>query len=259
MCLALVVAAYGLSYFQKTARGHGQVNFIDQGIRLVCSPIAAASSGIVSGIQGFFTGALQGNRLQNENQMLKRQLENFKMYGETVSRLEKENSALRTEMDLDKTYQREKVVGRISGYFPNEFRITLDIGKNKGISEGMPAVCAQGLVGKVQVVGQRDCQVLLLTSSAMQLGGISTKYNPPPAGLIYGENASTLVMKFLTPDVPVVSGDTIVTSGFSTQIPRGIVIGRVLSAESMPELGSSRARILPAVNVGDLSEVVILK
>lgn len=226
---------------------------------MVCSPIASVSSSVVRSFQGFIGGAVNSSHLQEENLRLKRQLSTLSMYSETIPRLEREVDSLRQEMGLDKAYGREKVAASISGYFPQQNRITLNVGRNRGIKEGMPAVCAQGLVGKVQTVGLTDCQVLLLTSSAMQLGAIAIKYNPPAAGLIYGENSSTLVMKFLSPDVPVASGDIIWTSGFSTQIPRGIVIGRVLSAESLPELGSSRARILPAVNVGDLREVVVLK
>jgi len=257
--LALVAAAIILSIFQKNARGNGGISFIDQGIRLACSPIASVSSNLVGGVQTFFTGAIHSSHLQDENLRLKRELANLSMYADTEKRLQREVDTLRVEMGLDKTYGREKVVANISGYFPQQNRITLDVGRNKGIKEGMPAVCAHGLVGKVQTVGVNDCQVLLVTSAAMQLGAIAPKYNPPAAGLLYGENSSTLVMKFLSPDVPVTSGDIITTSGFSTQIPRGIVIGRVLSAESLPELGSSRARIFPAVNVGDLSVVVILK
>ncbi|MBI1331247.1 MAG: hypothetical protein GC165_00035 [Armatimonadetes bacterium] len=259
MILALVAVTIGLSILQKNARNKGAVSLPDQAVRLVCRPVASASTAVVVGIKDFVFGAIYSSRLKAENQRLNRSLENYALYGETVSRLEKEVNSLRVEMDLDKTYQRPKVVGSITGYFPQQNRVTLDIGKNKGVAAGMPAVCAQGLIGTVQTVGVNDCQVLLITSSAMQLGAIATKYDPPAAGLIYGENSSTLLMKFLSPDVPVASGDVIYTSGFSPQIPRGIVIGRVLSAESMPELGSSRARILPAVNVGELREVVILK
>ena len=257
--MGLVLFAFVLSFLQSKARAGGKISFTDQAVRLVCTPIASVSGSMVRGVTGFFSGALHSRGLQEENKMLRRQLETLSLYAETIPRLEREVNSARAEMQLDKTYQREKVVAQISGYFPQESRITLNVGRDRGITEGMPAVCAQGLVGKVQAVGLKDCQVLLLTSSAMQLGGIASKYNPPPAGLIHGENSPTLVMKFLTPDCPVSSGDIIYTSGFSTQIPKGIVIGRVLSAESLPEMGSSRARIFPAVSSGELSAVVILK
>ncbi len=248
-----------MSLLQRNAKAQGGISFVDQAFRLVCSPIASVTSGTVNGISGYVSGAVSGSHLQEDNNRLKRQIASLSMYSETIASLQKEVDSLRIELGLDKTYQREKVVADITGYFPQQNKLTLNAGRNKGIKEGMPAVCAQGLIGKVQTVGTRDCQVILLTSPSMQLGAIALKYSPPPAGLIYGENSSTLLMKFSNPDVPVASGDIVFTSGFGDLIPRGIVIGRVLSAESMPELGSSRARIFPAVNVGDLREVVILK
>ncbi|MEI8282298.1 MAG: rod shape-determining protein MreC [Armatimonadota bacterium] len=204
-------------------------------------------------------GAVHGGRLQQENLRLNRQLSTLMLYAETTTRLEKEVDSLRKLEGLEATYHHEKVVADIDGYFPQQNRITVLAGHDKGIKEGMPAICAQGLIGRVQTVGAKDCQVILLTSSLVQFGAIALKYTPPQAGLISGENTATLMLKFATPTVPVSTGDIIYTSGFYKGVPRGIVIGRVLSAESLPEMGSSRARVFPAVNVGELREVVILK
>lgn len=173
--------------------------------------------------------------------------------------MEKEVDSLRKLEGMEATYHHQKIVADIDGYYPQQNRITVLAGRDKGIQEGMPAVCAQGLIGRVQTVGLKDCQVILLTSSLVQFGAIAPKYSPAPAGLISGENTSTLILKFSNPTVPVATGDIITTSGFYKGVPKGIVIGRVLSAESLPEMGSSRARVFPAVNVGELREVVILK
>lgn len=181
------------------------------------------------------------------------------MYSETVSSLQKEVDSARKLDELLPTYKHEKVIADIDGFFPQQHRITVLAGRDKGIKEGMPAVCAQGLIGRVQTVGLKDCQVLLLTSSTVQFGALAPNYNPPPAGLISGENTATLLLKFASPKCPVVSGDAITTTGFYKGVPKGIMIGRVISAEALPDLGSSRARVLPAVNVGELREVVILK
>jgi rod shape-determining protein MreC len=181
------------------------------------------------------------------------------MYAETIATLQREVDSSRQLNNLLPTYGHEKVVADINGFFPQQNRITVAAGRDKGIKEGMPAVCAQGLVGRVQTVGLKDCQVILLTAPNVQFGAIARDYTPPPAGLISGENSPTLLLKFSTPTVPVVSGDIITTTGFYSGVPRGIIIGRVTTAEALPDQGSSRARVLPAVNVGELREVVILK
>jgi rod shape-determining protein MreC len=248
-----------MTILQRNARSQGGISFIEQAVRMACTPVARLSAGTFDGVSGFFAGASRGSRLQEENKRLKRQLDTVSMYVETITRLEKEVDLIRKSVQLDPAYQREKVIASIDGFFPQQNRITVAAGKDKGIKEGMPAVCAQGLIGRVQTVGLKDCQVLLLTSPLVQYGAIAPKYSITPAGLISGENSATLMLKFANPVVPVVSGDIITTSGFYKGIPKGIIIGRVISAESLPEMGSSRARVLPAVNVGDLREVVILK
>ena len=217
------------------------------------------SAGIFDGTRGYFVGALQGGKLRDENLRLRRELALLNTYGETIGMYQKDVDSLRKLAGVDPTYKHEKVVADIDGYFPQQNRITVAAGRDKGIKEGMPAVCALGLVGRVQTVGLKDCQVLLLTSSSVQFGAIAPKYSPAAAGLISGENSQTLMLRFAEPHVPVSSGDVITTSGFYSGVPKGIPIGRVISAESMPEMGSSRARVLPAVNVGELREVVILK
>ncbi len=181
------------------------------------------------------------------------------MYSETITTLEREVDSLRKSEGLAPTYKHVKVVADINGYFPQQNRLTVLAGQDKGIKEGMPAVCAQGLVGRVQSVGLKDCQIILLTAPTVQFGALGRDYNPHPAGIIAGDNSPTLLLKFANPKVPVATGDIIITSGFSKTVPKGIIIGRVITAEALPELGSSRARVLPAVNVGELREIVILK
>jgi cell shape-determining protein MreC len=51
----------------------------------------------------------------------------------------------------------------------------------------------------------------------------------------------------------------IVTSGLSPRIPYGLVIGRVISAEDDPDYGTRRATIDPALDIGTIREVQILK
>jgi rod shape-determining protein MreC len=257
--LGLLVAGAGLSYIQTSARVKGKESFFDIGIRTVCSPVGQLSGAIADSFQGFFSGAFRSGSLQEENEKLKRQISYLSLYSENISRLEREINSLRSLNELSKTYQREKVFTDIIGYFPLENRITLSAGANKGIRPGMPVVSAEGLVGRIQTVGPNESQALLLTSAATKIGAVSPNHNPAPAGLLVGENSQTLVISFQTAEAPVQNGDLITTPPFSDKVPGGIVIGRVISVESLPEIGASRARVLPAANVGNLREVVIIK
>ena len=232
-------------------------------IRTICQPVAAASNKTYLGIAGFFSGALEGNKHALENERLKRQLDALSLYDGQIKDLEFQVDSLRELMEIEKTFNRPKVLADVIYYSAIEDRITIAAGTNKGIEPGMVVVCAAGLVGRVQTVAPRECQALLLTAPSFQIGATALDYNPSPYGLIRGDDTETLIMGFQDEKPPVKSGDTIITSGFSEKlprgIPRGIVIGRVLNTEPRPEVGASRAIVLPKVNPGNLREVVILK
>lgn len=248
-----------LSVWQNNARSHGSVTLVDQLIRSVCSPVSVSSGAVGRALNDYTMGAIRGSHLQDENARLKRQLNALSMYSDTVQRLQSEVDSLRKLQGLPETYNKQKIRTDITGFFLNQNRLTIGVGRNKGIKVGMPVVCADGLVGTIQAVGPSDAQVRLLTTAGVQLSAIIPSHTPPAKGLLIGNNSSTLQMSFPSATTTVVSGDIVTTSGFSVVIPRGIPIGRILTVESQPELGSSRAKILPAVDVSTLREVVVLK
>jgi rod shape-determining protein MreC len=123
----------------------------------------------------------------------------------------------------------------------------------------MAVECPEGLVGTVQIVDSSRCQVQLLSSAGLTIGALDKDRNPPPEGLLSGESTSKLRLIFLDPEVPVTVGDHIVTSGHSEHIPKDILIGKVIAVDFNPEFGTRRATVFPAVQVGNLREVSVLK
>lgn len=240
-------------------KNKGQISPVDTVIRTVQSPLANLTAVIAERTSGLFRGAMSGDELKYENEKLRRQVNSMLLYTERESRLESEINNLRALNGLGATYLREKVITDITGYFPASHTLKIAAGSSKGIKEGMPVVSSEGLIGRVQAVSGNESQVVLVTSSAFVIGGIATNHNPPPAGLLKGENAPTLVLTLQSSESTIGSGDTIYTTGFSPLTPRGIAIGRVLSIEKLADIGTTRARVLPIASVGNLREVVVLK
>lgn len=258
-----MVLGFAISYVQTSQRNAGRTSPLDLVVRTICQPIALLSNRSYLAVSGFLSGALNGDKYALENERLKRQLDALSLYEDQIKDLEFQVDSLRQLAELEKTFERPKVRADVIYYSAIEDRITIAAGTNKGIEPGMVVVCAAGLVGRVQTVAPRECQALLLTAPTFQVGATALGYNPAPFGLIRGDNSETLILGFQTEKPPVKSGDIIITSGFSDKLPRGIprniVIGRVLNTETRPEIGASRAIVLPKVNAGNLREVVILK
>ena len=258
-----MILGFAISYVQSSQRNNGKTSPLDLVVRTICQPIATVSNKTFQALAGFLSGAVQGDRYALENERLKRQLDSLSLYDDKIKDLEFQVDSLRQLAELEKTFDRPKVLADVIYYSSIEDRITIAAGTNKGIEPGMVVVCAAGLGGRVQTVAPRECQALLITAPSFQIGATALGYNPSPYGLIRGDDTETLILGFQDDKPPVKSGDIIVTSGFSEKlprgIPRGIVIGRVLNTETRPEVGASRALILPKVNPGNLREVVILK
>lgn len=254
----LLLVSVGLHFLQKSSISSGRLSPLDWLVRAVNTPVADSSRIVAQKISGFILGAIDGEQLRLENQRLRRLVASFALYQETVDRYQKEIDSLRKLEGMDATYRRKKQIAAITGYFPATSSLKIAAGSSLGVKVGMPVVSVEGLIGKIQAVSGRESHVQLVSSSEFTVGGIATIHNPPPTGLVKGDFTSTLNFTLQSAESILASGDIVYTTGFSELIPRGIPIGRVISVKKEPELGLTRARLLPSANIGNLREVVVL-
>jgi rod shape-determining protein MreC len=211
-----------------------------------------------NGLLDFAHGIANARTLSAENARMKSELAALRLYDQTVRQLTAEIESLRSLVKLP-SFSKQRVMAEVTGYFPNENRLTLNVGSANGVRAGMPAVTPEGLLGLVKAVEANSCSVLLLTAPSLKIGALVIDRNPPSAGLLRGDGDGGYVLEFQDPKVPVKTGDTVTTAGFSEKIPRGIPVGRVLVTETDIDFGLLRARVLPAVSLGRVREVAVLK
>lgn len=130
-----------------------------------------------------------------------------------------------TRSRQDEEYLAADVIGRdISGF---RRVIFINRGARDGITEGMPVVTDQGLVGRVTQVSATAAQVLLITDTISAVSALVQRSRIE--GSIIGQLTGTLRMTFLDLGGDIVEGDTIITSGLGGNLPEGILIGQVTS------------------------------
>jgi rod shape-determining protein MreC len=257
--ILLIVTGVALGRLQTAHRTVGRVDPISSVLQTVVSPISRPMGSLATSGNDFFAGLFSARQLSIENQRLRALAQSAALYTEQIQRLDAEIERLRTLEAMGPIPGKTRIPAQVIGFAFYENRLTLDVGSKQGVEVGCPVEAPDGLVGTVQVVEPNRCQVLLLTSRGLKIGAIDLSRNPPPAGLLQGESSSTLVLTFQDPKAPVEIGDKIVTFGASERIPRGILIGRVISVATDEEFGSLRAIIDPAVSVGQLREVHVLR
>jgi rod shape-determining protein MreC len=201
----------------------------------------------------------EGDRLAQENDLLRARLSALSLYEERIGLLEDEVENMRSLSKLNPLPGHERVAADVVGFAQYEGRITLSVGQEKGILPNMPVICADGLVAIVQTTWKGGCQAELITNVGVQVGGLDLSRKPATEGILRGRDPSTLVLTFFDPNAPAKPGDVVVTSGHSDRIPRLLNIGKIISVEDDVDYGIRRATVVPFMNPGLLKEVQILK
>lgn len=254
----LCVLGVFLGRMQDGARSKDGVDFLGDLIQSSVRPAAGALSSGLNGLADTWEGITSGDDLVRRNRRLEQQVRAASLYDANVMRLQAEVDSLRRMLDLPVIGARDKVAADVIGYFPRENRITISAGSNTGIRSGSPVITGDGLVGVVSSVSGNQSQVVLLGNSRLQIGGITSSATPA-AGLLRGESSQSLLLEIPEMSARVAVGETVQTTGFSEKIPKGIVIGTVVSVEDEIQFGRKVARVKPSVQVAGIREVLVLR
>ena len=105
--------------------------------------------------------------------------------------------------------------------------LTLDKGRKQGISPGQGVIAENGIVGLVINVSESFSVALSLLNNRWSISS-KLKRNDYFGSLIWdGGDYRYAELKEIPFHVPLVIGDTIVTSGFSSIFPEGLMIGTI--------------------------------
>jgi rod shape-determining protein MreC len=258
LLIGFIFLGAGLGRLQTIARTRGHIDPVSSVVQFFINPVAIPTGRMFVHLSEFTSGLLRARSLAIENAALKSQLVGFEAYSERVDFLNSQIEGYRKLLDLPPS-NRKAVNLDVIGIAKEDGSLILDGGSELGIKPDLPVVNGEGLVGFVQTVSRGECRVAMLTAYGVEIFGVDGSRTPPEEGLIRGSGESTLTMRMLNPKDPVASGDTILTSLKSKNIPGGEVVGRVISVENDPFYGTHRLTLDPAVNLGTVHEVQVLE
>ncbi len=257
--IALCAVGVVLGRMQTSARTAGRTDLASGVIKTLIDPIALPISAGGQNFHDFRVGIFSGGSLRDENRRLRAIAQSAELYTRRVEALEIENEELRKLMKLAEPIGKIKIPARIVHVAPRENRITINAGSKDLVKPGLPVIAGEGLVGVVQTVDEGTAQVLLLTSPPPFKIGAKVLRDPPAFGLLHGEAADRLSVEFMEANTPIEVDDWVVTSGFSEQIPPNIPIGRIVQFRKDEEFGTRVAQVFPAVQIGRIRDVVVLR
>ena len=167
-------------------------------------------------------------RIYEQNQELRRELQQMKAWKEAALQLEQQNAKLldlnNVRLDPKLTY----VTGVVLADSGSPFRqsVLLNIGKRDGIVDGWATTDGLGLVGRISGVGSNTARVILLTDSNSR---IPVTIQPSgQRGILSGDNTGLPPLEFIESPDAVRPGDRVVSSGDGGVFPAGILVGTVV-------------------------------
>jgi rod shape-determining protein MreC len=135
--------------------------------------------------------------------------------------------------------------------------LTVDRGSDDGVAPMMPVVVAEGVVGRVHAVAGHSADVLVLTdlnsSVAVRVERTRARANVRGMG-----KPDLCRLDYALRVEDVIEGDPLVTSGTDGVFPRGLPVGKVTQLDRRQHGLFLDARVVPAVDVTRLEEVLVL-
>ena len=165
--------------------------------------------------------------LYEQNQELRRELQQMKSWKEAALQLEQENARLLdlNNLQLDPKLTHISSIVLADSGSPFRQSVLINVGLQDGIQDGWAAMDGLGLVGRISGVGSKTARVLLLTDTASIIP--ATIQPSGQQALIAGDNTIAPTIEFLEDADLVRPGDRIETSGSGGIFPPNLLIGRL--------------------------------
>jgi rod shape-determining protein MreC len=154
----------------------------------------------------------------------------------------------------ESTYKAASVIGRDPSPFLHY--IIINRGSNDDIRRGMPVVTNQGLVGRIDAVIADAARVQLITDPGSSVNVYLQ--NADTNAVLYGSVTGDVSIDLISQNATIESGDVILTSGLGGGYPADLIIGQVVTLQSLEFELFQQATVQPAVDFSRLEIVLVI-
>jgi len=222
-------------------------------------------------LPGLYRSASNVNQIYNDNknsedlnvkvEELSKEIARLSVFDSRCSEIAEENRKLRETLNFLDTNDFEAVaVGVISRETTIEDNSVLIInqGSRSGIYSGLGVVNEEGIIiGKVVEVKDSISKICLTNSPNCQLAASIQNQNKTQ-GITDGDLGLTIKMNYIPQLEEINIGDTVITSGLGDNIPRGLVIGKVMQIQNDSNDVWQSATIEPLANLNNLTVLSVI-
>lgn len=258
LAVAFVFIVASLVFLSYHLMRPGQVGFFQKVVMETASPLEKGIHSTFRGLRGVWDRYLFLVGLESENRGLKKKIAELQNEINSYREMYYEVGRLKKILSLEETMIYSTVAARVvSNERSSLFKtIIIEKGTDDGVTEGLPVVTQQGIVGRTIESSWNVSRVLLVTDYNSNIDALVQ--GSRAQGILQGGGQQLSRLKYVQRTDEVKAGDTVVTSGLGGIFPKGLVLGTVVTAEKRETGLFQHVEVMPAVDFTKLEEVLVL-
>lgn len=257
----IVMAVVGLLIFFHFL---GILNPVEKAIVFALKPFTNSLYSAGSNIGRFYQNREDRDFLLNQVNILEQEKNQLLKENIQLKFLEEENKELRQQLNFLEEHKFKYVLANVvsqgvfSGIEKNEKMIIIDKGSSQGVFPGLPLVNSEGvIIGKVFEVKDGISKAYLIIDERCKLAA-TIQGEEETLGTTEGDFGLTIRMGFIPQTKNILSGDVVVTSGLENNIPKGLILGRVIQVKKENNDVWQSAVIEPVVDLDNIEIVSVI-
>ncbi|WP_027092681.1 rod shape-determining protein MreC [Cohnella thermotolerans] len=225
----------------------------------------------VGAVTEFFRDLGRLSDVYKENEQLRLTVAQYTQDKIRYNQLESENARLKDELGFTERqkqlYNYKYLIAQVVASSSNPYDKTIKInrGAHDGVKPKMAVQTVDGLVGIVSKVSEFTSTVMPITeldptsSDRISISATVLGKEDQTFGIVdYDKERNMLQMSKIDENAPIKEGDLVITSGLVNVLPKGILIGTVVSTQ-VGDFGLTHtATIKPAAKFDHLTEVFVV-
>lgn len=258
--LILLILA-SLTLLTLDYRDAGPVQGIRSGAATVFSPFRGFGDTVATPFRNGWNGIFGYDDLEDENDELRRQIDELRGQEIEEAAAAEENDELRRTADLPVSADIPRVTAEVVSAPLTDFDSSVEINKGSGdgIRRGMAVITDAGLVGRVTRVSGGRSRIILVTDPDFSGLGVRLVEAGDVGVATGGTDGNLRVEDGIEADTAVERGDDVVTSGYEiSDYPGNVPVGSVLSVGRTTDQTEQTLVIEPSADLDALRFVSVL-
>lgn len=241
---------------------NNKVSYLESVTSAIFTPIQRVFTDLKNRINKNTTYFSDMESIIAENEDLKEENSYLESVRRELEKIKADNITLQQYMNLTEKYAAYTTIPAdvinkdISNYSST---LIINAGTNDDVRENMTVISDKGLVGHVISVTEKTAkvQVIIDAASTVSCSISTTGESVICKGTL--ENNQVLRVSYIPPDVELIQGDSVSTSGLGGIYSKGIHIGTITDIITTSNITDRYAIIKPAVDFAKVDTVLVIK